>query len=356
MKKSNQTLVKFDLLNVAKSTLMIFAVILSVYVLFRITDIIIIFLASFFIAAALDPIVDYLQHYKIPRALSVILLYLIAFILTALFLSSLLPIINDQLLAIIRVVESFIKELSNENWEALPFGQYLKVIDTKSLIEQLQSIISLVYQQVIGLGGNIWTFLILISNGLMNLIIVFVLVFFITVDEAAIEKACKSLFPVKYGEYVSSRLQMIKNKIGFWIRGQLMVSLITAIITWVGLSVVGIKYALIHSIIVGILMVVPIFGRLFAWIVSFPIILSQSPGLAFYMTIYYLAVSQAENNFLIPYLMKKAVGLNPIIIIFSLMVGFNFFGILGLIFAVPVATIFALFIKDVNTKMKSKKA
>jgi predicted PurR-regulated permease PerM len=351
MKNKEKLLVDISAISVAKATLAVLVVLVSAYLLFRISDVIMIFFISFFITAALDPLIDFLESKKVPRFLSLFLVYILSFILISLFFAMLLPMLADQLSAIIGVIGQFINDLSNKNLDSYPFAHYLQALDTRTIVMKLQESIGLIYQQVLSLGGNIWDVLMAVSNGLMNLLIVLVLVFFMTVDEKAIESFYLSIFPKKHASYVSNRMQMVKEKIGHWIRGQFMVSLSSGIITLIGLAVVGVKYSLTLAILVAILMVVPVFGRLFAWIISIPIVLSQSVGLAIYLTIFYLAVSQVENNYLVPKLMSKAVGLSPILIIFVLMVGLNYLGILGLVISIPVATIFAIFIKDIGERI-----
>jgi predicted PurR-regulated permease PerM len=172
-----------------------------------------------------------------------------------------------------------------------------------------------------------------------------------TVDELALEKFSVSLFPDRYSIYISKRLEMIKTKIGQWIRGQILVSLVAAIITFIGLAIAGVEFSLLISVITGICMIIPVFGRVVAAVLALPIVLNQSPALALFLVIYYFAVSQIENNILVPLLMNKAVGLSPLIIIFALMVGFQFMGVLGLVLAIPVATIISIFAKDIGKRI-----
>ncbi|MCC7432610.1 AI-2E family transporter [Candidatus Peregrinibacteria bacterium] len=226
-----------------------------------------------------------------------------------------------------------------------------QAIDIKVVAVQLQDSLQLVSSQILNLGGNLWSVLLQVSNGLFNLILVLILVFFMTVDEQALENFSISLFPERYSLYISKRLEMIKTKIGQWIRGQILISLVAAFITFIGLSIAGVEFSLLISVITGICMIVPVFGRVVAAILALPIVLNQSPALALFLIIFYFAVSQVENNILVPLLMNKAVGLSPIIIIFALMVGFQFMGVLGLVLAIPVATIVSIFAKDIGKRI-----
>ena len=103
-------------------------------------------------------------------------------------------------------------------------------------------------------------------------------------------------------------------------------------------------------------MIIPVFGRVVAALIAIPIVMNQSPALALFLIIYYFAISQVENNILVPLLMNKAVGLSPILIIFALLIGFQFLGILGLILAIPTATILSIFAKDIGKRIHAKAA
>jgi predicted PurR-regulated permease PerM len=127
---------------------------------------------------------------------------------------------------------------------------------------------------------------------------------------------------------------------------------VCGVITYIGLAVMGVNYALTLSVIAGISMVVPVIGRVFAWILAFPIVFNQSPILSLWMSIFYLVMQQVEVNVLVPYIMNRAVGLNPLIIMIAMLIGGQFLGVLGLILSIPIATTVAIFIKDYTSREK----
>ena len=306
------------------------------------------FFIAFLLAAALDPLVDRLQDLKIPRALSMLIIYIIIFFLIATFASNVVGIIIEQVSGITERIGELLTNMEAQGIY-IPFSeqiqpyidQFYETVDVQAAFGQIQEMLKVVLDYL-----N--TFVI----GLFNLIIVLTLAFFMTVEEKEIDDFFLSMFPARYGQYISTRMSAIKNKIGYWLRGQLFVSILAAIITYIGLVIMGIEYAFILSLIAGISMVVPVIGRFVAWIITVPIVLSQSVGLAVWMSIYYLIVQQVENNYLFPKIMNKAVGLSPIIIIFSMMVGFQYLSFIGLILSIPIATTVAIFVRDYATRDK----
>jgi predicted PurR-regulated permease PerM len=334
--------------NIAKSTAIVILVVVLFYFFYEIRGILTIFFVSFLLAAAFDPLVDKLQEKKIPRAVSILGIYLISFILIGVFLTNVFTLLVEQIGQIASSLENLVTHY-NESGQNYPFSEYIgpymkefiNAFDVQAVAANYREAFNVVSNQLIS-----------ISVGLFNILIVLVLTFFITVEEKAIDSFLLSLFPKKYGKYIITRMEAIKDNIGLWLRGQVLVSLVAAVISYIGLKILGIDYALTLSIIAGFSMVIPVIGRGVAWIITLPIVLNQDPWLALWMSIYYLVIQQVENNFLVPYIMNKAVGLSPIIIIFAMMVGFQYLGVLGLIISIPIATTVAIFVKDYASRKK----
>jgi predicted PurR-regulated permease PerM len=147
-------------------------------------------------------------------------------------------------------------------------------------------------------------------------------------------------------------LEAVKDQVGYWLRGQFLVSVICGVLTYIPLALLGVNYALTLSVIAAISMVIPVIGRVFAWLLAFPIVFNQSPTLSLWMTVVYFVLQQIELNFIIPYVMNRAVGLSPIILMIAMMIGGQYLGILGLVLSIPVATTAAIFVKDYASRSK----
>ncbi len=349
LKDMNKLVVEVSAATIAKATAVVLLLLLSLYFLYQISGILVLLFVSFLFAAALDPIVDFLQRRKIPRGLGVLFIYILIFYVLAVSLSSLVPLIAKQVIDIGKSVADFVQNLTSNSPQASPlakqfkpiFDEIYQAIDLKTAAEQIQSALQVLATQLLN-----------ISFGLMNLVLVLVLTFFMTVEERALHDFFLSLFPSRYGNYISTRMEAVKEKIGHWLRGQLLLSLVAGVLTYLGLLVLNVDYALTLSVIAGILMVIPVMGRVFAWLFTLPVVFNQAPLLGLWVSIYYFVLFQIENNFLVPYIMNKAVGLSPIIIIFAMLVGSQYLGILGLVISIPIATSVAIFVKDYMEKAK----
>lgn len=338
-------------LSVARAAIVVMLTLFLFYFLYDISWILLIFFISFLFAAALDPLVDRMEASKIPRALSMLLIYVVLFFFAGFFVTSVITLVAEQVIAIAQGVGQFVSDGGVANMAGLPFGtqlqpyldQFTETVDFQAAAAQLQNAFLIVSNQLVS-----------ISVGVFNLLIVLVLTFFMVVEERSIDEFILSVFPSRYGQYVSTRMAAVKDQVGLWLRGQLMVSIIAGVVSYIGLAIMGVDYALTLSFIAGLGMVIPVVGRFFAWIVTFPIVFNQSPALALWMSIYYLIIQQFENNLIVPYVMNKAVGLNPIIIIFALMVGGHYLGILGFVLAIPIGTMLAIFFRDFTRKGKEQ--
>lgn len=353
IKEGNRVVVEISAGTVARATAVVLLLLLLLYFLYQISGILVLLFVSFLFAAALDPVVDFLQKRKFPRSLSVLLIYIVIFYVLGVSLSSLIPLIAKQVTDIGSSVAVFVQNLTSDSHQTSAlakqfkpiFDQLYQAIDIKTAAEQIQNALQVLGTQLLNISLNI-------SLGLINLVLILVLTFFMTVEERALHDFFLSIFPSRYGNYISTRMEAVKEKIGNWLRGQLLLSLAAGVLTYIGLLVLNVDYALTLSVIAGILMVIPVMGRIFAWVFALPVVLNQSPLLALWVSIYYFILFQVENNFLVPYIMNKVVGLSPIIIIFAMLVGQQYLGILGLVISIPIATSAAIFVKDYMEKTK----
>ncbi len=324
-------------------------IILALYFLYLVKDILVILFVSLILASALDPWVDWMQKRKIPRGLGIVLIYFI-----------LLIIIGSTLYLIIPPIVSQVKELS-EN-----FPHYLeKIISGFSALKEytnqqgilnslkdnlgifsanLERAASGIFSTVSGIFGNIFSFF-----------LVLVITFYMVVEENAMKKIVWSIAPSEYQPYIMQLVNRMQGKIGLWLRGQLILSLIIFILTFLGLTILGVNYALVLALIAGLTEFIPYLGPILASIPAIFLAFTQSPMLALFVLILYYIIQLVENNIIVPKLMQKVVGLNPIISIMVLLVGFKVAGIVGAILAIPVATAANVFLKDLFEGRKVEK-
>lgn len=358
--KVERVVVELSMASVAKATLLIIFLYLLVQFFASIEQILIIFFVSVFLAAALDPTVDKLQEKKIPRAIGVLLIYFAVFIFLFIFFSQLIPLIATQVSELANKVAEFITNITSNGESDLPFAKHWKPflddflvnVDQDTIIANLQAGLEYIAGQLSNVAGNTWTALTVIFNGLVNALIVLVLTFFLVIEEENSESFLRSLFPSKYSHYIVTKTNEVKDKVGDWLRGQITLAITMGVITGIGFFVLGVEYAATLGMIAAIAEFLPMIGPTVTFLAGALIASNQSLWLVLGVAIWCAFMQILEGNVLIPLIMRKAVGLSPVIIILAMLVGFQFLGILGIVIALPTATVISIFIGDYAKKKK----
>ena len=350
--------------SVMRAAFIILAITFGVWFVFQIHDKILLLFLSFFVAAIIDPGVRYLEYKRVPRGLAVLLQYFLALILFVFLLLSLIPIIASQLqqLALFITVEvdqfianpqislPFLSEAVNIRMTNL-FQGMLQNISVYQIADALQTLgqnLSITAQGSVlfatRLAGSVLNFLI-------KTIIVLVLAFFIQNEKERIHSWLRSFFPHHYRQYIDGKTEAVHIKIGQWARGQLLLGLSIGLLVFIALIILRMPYALTLAVLAGFTEFIPYVGPFIAAVPAVLIGLTQEgPLWALIIACVYYVIQWCENNLLVPLIMKRAVGLSPIAIIFAMLIGVSFaqfiHPVLGLLLAIPTTTIIAIFLED----------
>ena len=336
-------------LNITTFTIIkIIVVFLILYLLFLVKDILAVLFISLIIASAVDPIVDYLQARKIPRGISIVAIYLASLFVIFLVITMIIPPIiketNDLLINSPQYFEkifsgiSVLKEYSAEHGFLDNVKENINTISTG-----LQTAVGGLFSTLFGFFG-----------GIVSFFLILVITFYMVVEESAVKKLIWSIAPGRYQNYTMGLVNRMQRKIGLWLRGQLVLSLSIFTLTYVSLFLIGflpglphMEYILVLALIAGLTEFVPYLGPILGAIPAVFLAFTQSPILAVAVVVLYYCLQLIENNVLVPKIMQKTVGLNPIVSISVLMVGFQLAGIIGAILSIPVATAVQEIILDI---------
>jgi len=308
--------------------------------LWYIHEVVIIFFVSLLLAALIEPFAEWFAKRNIPRVLSVLIVYVVLLTVIVLVFVGLAPIISEQFTQVTSNASTFSSELTDTFAKLQTFsiqhGLSEDITNTIRGIEQAisQSTTSL-FSTVKGLVG-----------GLATGLIILVLTFYMVAEGNKMQKYFKSLAPVEYQPYLSELMKKMKIKIGAWLRGQLFLGLIIGIVSFIGLSILNVRYALLLAVIAGLCEMIPYIGPIFSAIPAAMIAFTQSPTLGLIVIGMYLVIQQIENHLLVPKVMQKATGLNPIVSIVALLVGVKLGGVPGAFFAIPVAMMLTVIVED----------
>ena len=329
-------------INISTSTILrVILILLALVFLYLIRDILMVVFVAIVIAAAINGPVSWLQRHKVPRLLGVIFIYLLLLLFLALIVTLIFPPLAEQIKQLAIYFPEFMEKigLSVQEW----WGKYRLEGNLQTFLDKISNKLaqatSSVFATIIGLFG-----------GLLSAIIILVISFYLAVQEKGAKRFLVSLTPKEHQGYLAGLIERIESKIGGWLRGQLLLMLIVGLLTYIGLYFLGVKYALTLALIACLLEIVPYIGPILAAVPAVILAFFQSPFLALLVIILYIVIQQLENYIIYPQVMKKAVGLNPIIIIVAMLIGAKLMGILGMILAVPVTAAIAEFLKDFQKK------
>jgi predicted PurR-regulated permease PerM len=308
------------------------AVLLILVFLWFVRDIVVVVFIAFILAALMLPFTKWMRKFHVPSTVSVLIFYLILFGgLTTIFIL-LIPQLVRQL--------GDLGALIGTSWNAAADGvSTVKSFVAQYGLEQNFELGMTSAQAYSGkLVGGVFSTISGLFGGIAAFILVLVLAYYMVVEERNAVQWFKNIIPDKYQEYASNLLFEVERKYSRWLVGQLSLCVIIGICDFIGLSILGIDGALILSLFGGFVEFIPYVGPILSGIVIALVALTQSPILAALSVILILIIQELENHILVPKIMQKAVGLNPVISIVALLVGAKLFGFVGVLLSIPVAT------------------
>ncbi|MEK7546728.1 MAG: AI-2E family transporter [Patescibacteria group bacterium] len=296
------------------------------------------------ISSGLEIPIDALEKRKVPRTVGAILLFLILIFAIAVFLYAVVPLV------IVNLNEAIfnIQKASQGTWWQSIFN-----IKTSRSINDLMSKI---VDNFISTGTSPLEAISQVFGGLSLTISVFILSFYLSVNRNGVERFIRIMSPIDYEGTALRIFERSRKKIGLWFKAQFVLSLMMALLVWIALSLLGVKYALILGATAGIMELIPFVGPILAGAAAVLVAISDSTTLAVYTLIVFLVLQQLESNVLVPLLMNKAAGLHPILVIISLLMGIEIAGFLGAIIAIPVAAVFQEIVEDWDRRKSTRRA
>jgi predicted PurR-regulated permease PerM len=178
-----------------------------------------------------------------------------------------------------------------------------------------------------------------IFSNILTTFTVLIISFYFILERRHAESILTEFLGVISGKKVTEILRSIEHRLGAWVRGELLLMTFVGVLTFAGLTILHMEFALPLAIIAGLLEIVPMIGPIISAVPAVLIALSFSPVLALSVVMLYIVVQQLENNIFVPLIMKRSVGLSPLITILALMIGGRLGGIGGAILAVPMVLV-----------------
>jgi len=330
---------KTNKIEISHKTIIFTVVFLALlYIIYLIMDVLLLLFIAFLISTAINPLVSKLENYKIPRSLSIAVVYILLIGSIVGAIAGIVPPLvteTSKLISQIPIPESLSNDIKNLN---------INLQDLDVIASQLNSI-----PKVLGVIGSAITVVAV-------LLTVMVMSFYILKERKHLYKSFTWIFSEnKPKNKAENFVNRIEEQIGGWVRGELALMLIVGTLTFIGLRLLNISFALPLAIVAGLFEILPSIGPTIsaipAVIVAF---ITTTPTMAIAVTALYILVQQLENSFIVPFVMRKAAGMNPIITILTVLIGFRLGGFGGAALAIPLYLVFRVSYKE-YLKIKNSK-
>lgn len=310
-------------------------VVIAWHVLAAISHTLLIFVLAAVLAFILAPLVESLTRGGMPRPAAVGLVYL-ALAICLLLVGSLVsrPFLAQATL----LLENWPTYVANLQARQVELDQWLAGFGLGGVVGTLQAEVT----RLTGAGGSLLLgdslrLLSSLASSVIDTIVVVVTSFYLLLVAPRARAAALSLVPASHHGKVTFVEESLVRVLGGYLRGQLLLAVSLAIIVTVGLQVLGMPYAIVLGVIAGLFELVPMFGPILGALPALGVALFQPYPMIWWTLLFFIAVQQFENHVLVPRISGHAVGIHPLAAILALLAGLELGGLLGAMFAVPIA-------------------
>jgi len=344
-------------------------IVIATWLIFTLKDVVLVVLTAIIIASCVELPVKFLIRHGLPRAVSAIVIYAaLAGILVGVFYTFVPELLKDTsefLNSVPKYVDSSTlwNPLGSDTTEqakvtassmAQGLAQGRAIVENPSSTLSIQGAIQSIDSALTAVSAGFIRSASTVFGGIISFILIVVLSLYLVVQEDGVEKFLRVVVTEKREDYVVDLWKRMQTKIGLWMQGQMVLALLVGILVYLGLTVLGVRNALLFAVLAAVLETIPLFGPIISSIPAIAASYSDSgTSAALIVTGLYLIIHQFENHLIYPLVVKKIVGIPPILVILALIIGWKLAGFLGLILSVPVASLIVEFIDDMDKKKKT---
>lgn len=301
----------------SKTILTTILYLLGFWLLFQVRGIIVTLFVAFIFMTAISPVVRAAKRIRIPTLPVVLVIFIGVIALLSTLVASLVPAVMIQTRSLIQNLPDYINML-NERWSI--------ALDQSVITNQFSAVPSNLLSIAAGAFNNILTILAL-----------FFMTYYLFTERPYLHKYLVGLFGTDEAEKKAEAFILeVESRVGGWVRGELFLMTVIGVLSYIGLTILGIPYALPLAILAGLLEAVPGIGPIISAIPAILLGFTISPVIALGATIMSIVIQQLENNLIVPKIMQSATGVRPLVTIIVLMTGFTLGGALGAVLAMPV--------------------
>ncbi len=327
-------------------------IVAGAYVFWLLWDLVLLVLTAIVIASAIEPQIAFFIRQNIPRFAAALLVYVLVFGSVFCLLYFFFPPIIADATNFLSAMPRYL-DIINVPTSLSNIAQATGFVNGQSGMQSfMQTLLS--FQSVFAASsGGVLQLFVTFFGGIFSLVLVITLSFYFALQDTGVDDFLRLVMPAEHEEYAVDLWKRSQKKIGLWMQGQILLSVIVAILVYLGLLIIGIPYALLISVFTALAEIIPIFGSLIAGAIAVTVGYSDGGiSLAAIVLGLYVVVNQFEANLIYPLIVKKIVGVPPLLVIVALIAGYTLAGFLGAMLSVPVAAVALEFISDFDKKKR----
>lgn len=318
-------------------------VVLFVLLLFYVNQTILALFTAFVISTITNPLADWAEKKNIPRAISAPFIFVGIFVFIGLMFYLIIPTLAGELSDLAKRFPDYI----TMNTAKYP------ILEQYNIKGNIDNTVLTILDYIRNEALNLLLSTVSVLSNLFYIFLAFAIAFYLTVEKNLVKKYLKLMTDHSHHDDLARMLGEIEIKMGRWFMGQIILSLTSGAAIFLGLTILDVPFALPLAVLASILRFIPYLGGLISDTTGILIALLTSPALGIAAFLMYYLIQQIESYILIPYVMSKTVGLNPIVVIITVVVGGQLGGIIGALLAIPITIILVILVKEFVLKEKT---
>jgi predicted PurR-regulated permease PerM len=322
---------------------------LGVFLVWFLRDLFLVVLTSIVIASFIESAIPHFGKIGINRILAIVIMYAVSLLSLAGLFYLFAPLLITEIYNFSSFLSSYLPGISWLNFfQNEAFSGAKEVVGSLSGDFSVAGLLSVSKAFILNLSGGFFNTVSVAFDGVFNFILIIVISFYLSIQEKGIENFLRIVVPIRYESYVVDLWGRSSRKIALWMKGQVVLAFVVSVLIYLVLSLLGVEYALLLSIIAGVMELVP-YGMIIAMIPAFSFsYISGGIASALMVTGAYLIIHEFEVFLFSPLIIEKVVGLSPVVIILSALIGFELGGLWGILLAIPVAVVVMEFLSDIE--------
>jgi predicted PurR-regulated permease PerM len=322
---------KLPPLEVLRAGLVLIGLGVGFYLLWRVQDVLFLLTLAILLATAIEPLVNRLRRGPFTRGSGVLVVYTLIVVAIGLPAYVIVPSVLSQAASFTEALPDRLQQLRPyaENLQPRPVqGFAVGVVD--SAIQSVQTPPRPAQDEIVQAGATA-------AHTLLGFVSVFVLAYYWLVERALIKRVILRTVPVRHARGVNVVWMEVEEKLGGWVRGQLILMLAIGVMASIGYALIGLPNPILLGVAAGLFEIIPMIGPFLAFAPAVLVALALDPTRALFVVGYALVIQQLESNVLVPRVMGHTVGVSPLTVLLGILVGGTLAGLPGAFLAVPLA-------------------